>query len=281
MSAAKPPLPEWVRLLLLSPAEAVKWMQDRGLLAPTFSWQDLWQDEHSRMFTVAKMMRLDLLQVVYDAVSDAVEKGAPLRDFSKALTPILQEAGWWGKQTVVDPLTGEEVVAQLGSPKRLELIYDVNLRQSYAAGRFQRAQRSRAAVPFLLYRTMRDERVRATHRPWDNIALPVDHAWWDTHYPPNGWRCRCRARPATQSDLDELRDGGMEIKTEAPPIEYVEFTNRRTGAVERVPRGIDPGFAFNPGKVAASEKALDAAYQQKLAGIAEALRQAQERLDRG
>ena len=39
------------------------------------------------------------------------------------------------------------------------------------------------------------------------------------------------------------------MKTEPPPTTFVEFENKSTGQVERVPRGIDPGFAYNPGAV--------------------------------
>ena len=45
---------------------------------------------------------------------------------------------------------------------------------------------------FLLqYRTAHDERVRASHRVLDGITLPKSHPFWQTHYPPNGWGCRC------------------------------------------------------------------------------------------
>jgi len=43
------------------------------------------------------------------------------------------------------------------------------------------------------YETVGDDRVRPQHRAWDNITLPADHPWWQTHYPPNGWACRCTA----------------------------------------------------------------------------------------
>jgi hypothetical protein len=43
----------------------------------------------------------------------------------------------------------------------------------------------------LQYRTVGDELVRPEHVQYDNITLPANHSWWLTHYPPNGWRCRC------------------------------------------------------------------------------------------
>lgn len=44
---------------------------------------------------------------------------------------------------------------------------------------------------YLQYRTARDERVRASHRPLDRITLPADDPFWDEFFPPNGWNCRC------------------------------------------------------------------------------------------
>ncbi|GAD07595.1 phage head morphogenesis protein, SPP1 gp7 family [Porphyromonas crevioricanis] len=43
----------------------------------------------------------------------------------------------------------------------------------------------------LQYRTVGDSRVREEHRALDLVTLPTRHAFWETYYPPNGWRCRC------------------------------------------------------------------------------------------
>ena len=95
----------------------------------------------------------------------------------------------------------------------------------------------------------RDERVRHSHALWDGVALPVGHPWWNTHYPPNGWRCRCRAFAVSERDLARYEEDGVAVKRDAPPVVFTEFTNRSTGEVSKVPVGIDPGFAYNPGKV--------------------------------
>lgn len=268
------PLPPNMRLELLPPPEAVEAFKRRGLLTPSFSWQDIYGAEHGYQFTVAKMMRLDLLQLVYDQLQSVVDAGESLAQFERALTPKLQDAGWWGEQEVIDPTTGEPRVAQLGSPERLRLIYEVNLRQSYAAGRWERIERTKRVNPLIIYRTMRDERVRASHRAWDGLVLPVDHPFWRTHYPQNGWRCRCIAYGVNERGVERLERAGMRIQREAPPIEYVEFTNRRTGEVVSVPRGIDPGFEHNPGIRSARAKALQMSYASKLAGAAPPIAQA-------
>jgi SPP1 gp7 family putative phage head morphogenesis protein len=241
------PVPAGLRLGLVEPTDAIAAFQRRGLLQPSFAWQDVWQDEHARAFAVAGVQRLDVLQVFQAAVDDAIRSGTSLAEFRKTLIPQLTAKGFWGDVEVEDPATGERRISRF-NPRRLQLIYDVNMRQSFAAGRWARAQRSKARLPYLVYLTMQDERVRASHRRWNALVLPVDHPFWDTHYPPNGWMCRCYAYAIDDKGVERLRRAGVKIQTEAPAIDWITHVNPRTGEVAPVPRGIDPGFAYNPGK---------------------------------
>ena len=235
-----------IRLGAVRPEEAVGAFTERGLLQPTFRWQDVWQQEHARAFAVAGVARLDILQAFRDGIDEAVKTGLNPQDFRARMQTMLEARGFWGNVTIKDPATGQERTTRFDQA-RLQLIYDVNLRQSYAAGRWEAIQRNKKRMPYLVYRTMRDERVRASHKPWDGLALPVDHAFWQTHYPPNGWRCRCTAFAASEKDLQRMRDAGLPVKTEAPPDQWLDYTNPYTGEITPVPRGVDPGFAYNPG----------------------------------
>lgn len=232
----------------VKPEDAIAVFQQRRLLRPSFRWQEVWHEEHTRSFAVAGVMRLDILADIRGAVQKVVEEGGDLAAFSAELKGTLIRKGWWGNLEITDPATGELRKTRFNDA-RLRLIFDVNMRQSHAAGRWQRIQRGR--MPYIVYRTMRDERVRASHKPWDNVVLLKDHPWWDTHFPPCGWRCRCTAFATDEAGLAQLRrsaPAGSPVKTEPPPTTWVEFFNKSTGKVERVPRGIDPGFAYNPGK---------------------------------
>ncbi|WP_221048032.1 phage minor head protein [Methylogaea oryzae] len=217
-------------------------------MAVSFDWRDVYAEEHAAAFTVAKMARIDLLQTVQEHVTRAIQEGRSLKAFAADLRPILEKEGWWGRKTMADPATGAVREAQLGSPRRLEIIYDTNLRSAYSAGRWERFQRSKAVLPLLTYRTMRDSHVRWQHKAWDGVTLPQDDAWWNTHYPPNGWRCRCIAYAIDQAGAQELADAGRPIRYDAPPTTYKDWTNPRTGEVRKLPEGIDPGFDYNPGK---------------------------------
>jgi len=57
--------------------------------------------------------------------------------------------------------------------------------------------------PNLEYVTARDDRVRDSHAKLDGIIRPIDDKFWDTHYPPNGWRCRCSVRSSDAEPTPE------------------------------------------------------------------------------
>lgn len=225
------------------PAEAIRFFRDKGFEIG-FNWQDVFQEEHATRFTVAKVMRLDILADIRAELDRALAEGRTFRQFQQDLTPILQAKGWWGVQQVTDPATGRLVDAQLGSPRRLRIIFDTNMRSARAAGRWEKIQRLKDRRPFLRYSAVLDRRTRPLHRSWHGTILPVDHEWWNTHFPPNGWNCRCIAIQMSQFELDQQ---GLSV-TAVPPLNARPFTNRRTGEIVNVPRGIDPGFAFNIGQ---------------------------------
>lgn len=96
------------------PKEALAWFKAKKL-KPGFDYRDVWLEEHSAAFTVAKMTQLDLLSDVKALVTQALAEGQTFRDFQKVLEPLLVKRGWWGVREMDDPLTGETRVVQLGS----------------------------------------------------------------------------------------------------------------------------------------------------------------------
>lgn len=233
-----------IELKPLPPREAIDYFRSKGF-KPGFAWQDVWQTEHAKSFTVAKAMQLDVLEDLRGAVDRAIADGTTFDTFVKELEPTLKAKGWWGKQRMVDPLTGKERVVQLGSPRRLRTIFDVNLRTSYAAGRWDQIQRTKRLRPFLRYVAVQDRRTRPEHAAWHGTILPVDHEWWLSHYPPNGWLCRCTVRQLSARDVERL--GGV---SEVEPTETRPWVNKRTGEEVEVAEGVDPGWDYHVGRAA-------------------------------
>ncbi|OOZ41654.1 hypothetical protein BOW53_02960 [Solemya pervernicosa gill symbiont] len=229
------------------PKEALAYFRTKKL-KPGFDFRDVWREEHATAFTVAKAMETDILQALHAGVDEALEHGLTYQQFSTQLTPLLQKLGWWGKRVMDDPLTGEEKIVQLGSPRRLRTIYNANLRTARAAGQWQRAERTQKSHPYLLYQLGPSENHREEHVAWVGTILPIDHPWWDAHFPPNGWGCKCHVRQISKREHERLVASGNYL-TEPPKGGMRNWTNKRTGEVERVPVGIDPGWDTNPGKL--------------------------------
>ncbi len=78
--------------------------------------------------------------------------------------------------------------------------------------------------------------------------------------------------PDTGLPTGRLEKQMIPVKTQAPPIKYQPWTNKRTGETIQVPEGIDPGFDSNPGKTRLANMAKMLA--GKLEGAAPAVGQA-------
>lgn len=229
--------------LNVPPEEAIEHFRSKGYHTG-FDWRDTSAAQHVKSFTVAKAMEIDILEDIRSEVDDAIANGRTFGDFRDALEPTLARKGWWGKREMVDPETGESRIVQLGSPRRLRTIFDTNIRTAYAEGQWRRIERVAEARPYLRYSAVLDARTRPQHRAWHGLVLPWDHPFWETHFPPNGWRCRCSV---SQWSAEDLEEHGWQVSPD-PDIEVRPWRNRRTGRVHQVPAGIDPGWDHNVGK---------------------------------
>lgn len=227
-------------LFKTAPKEVVDYFDRRGSRA-TMRWDELSPREHALGFTAARTAGFDVVDDIKAATRAAVVDRIPWEEYRAQLEPVLRAKGWWGRKEFTDPRTGEISTAMLGSPGRLQLIYDANIRSAEAAGDWIRIQRVKDVLPYLEYMTSVSERKRPLHLSWVGTTLPVDDGWWATHYPPNGWRCKCRVRSRAAP-----RDGAS---TDRPKLDLRTVKNRTTGEKRQVPAGIDPGWEHNPGMV--------------------------------
>lgn len=224
------------------PQEAIDFFRQKGYRVG-FDHQDVWQQEHQAAFTVAKAMQLDLLTEIRGAVDAALADGTTFQAFKDALQPRLVARGWWGKQDMLDPVSGETRQVQLGSPRRLRVIFDTNLATAYSEGQAERIKGNISLFPFLLYDGLNSIHPREQHRPWDGMVLRADDPWWQSHMPVKAWGCKCTVVQLTRRMME--REGYKEGS--APPEELRQVVNKRTGEVMSVPKGVDPAFHYPPG----------------------------------
>lgn len=197
-------------------------------LVPTAKWDDLWQDQHNTGFMVAGATKADLLKDLGEAMRKAIEDGTSLEEFRRDFRRIVEDRGWHG-------WTGEDTAR--GRAWRTRVIYRTNMRTSYMAGRF--AQLTDGNFAFWIYRHGGSAEPRLHHLSWDGIALPPDHPFWTTHFPPNGWGCSCYVLGARSRD--GVRRRGGDPDKDLP--ENWRLLDGKTGA----PKGIDRGWAYAPG----------------------------------
>ena len=233
-------------VLDVPPHEAVRHFRAKGFHIG-HHWLDTDAATHLTSFTVAKAANLDLLRDIRAAVDRALAEGVSYEDFRAELQPLLERRGWWGRREMRDPRTGETREVQLGSSRRLRTIFRTNLATAYARGKWERIERTAEDLPFLRYVAVLDERTRPDHSAWHGVILPVTDEWWRTHYPPNGWGCRCVVE---QLDADDIERRGYEVLPTRPAYEGQTraWHNERTGEDVRVPVGVDPGWDHNVGR---------------------------------
>lgn len=209
------------------------------LRIPSERWDDVRGDINAKGFAVAGATQADLIKELHDSIIEMIESGGSITDFRRQFDDIVQRNGWTYK-------------GKRGW--RTRVIYDTNLRSAHMAGRWSQMQETKAQRPYLEYLTVGDSAVRPEHRVWHRVILHIDDPFWETHYPPNGWGCRCTVR--TLSDRDMQRRG---LRLSRPPrIVSTERVNAATGEVYGdVPAGIDVGWDYNVGKAwLGPEKAL-------------------------
>lgn len=189
-----------------------------GHLIPTEKWTDVWKSAHDTGFMVAGAAKAELLADFAVAVDRAISEGKSLQAFRKDFDNIVDKHGW--------SYRGEY-------NWRTRTIYRTNMATSYAAGRL--AQLNDGGFTHWMYRHS-DSVVspRPLHVSWNKLALPADDPWWNSHYPPNGWGCKCYVVGVSRAAGERI--GG---RFEPAQDDGVEPDGR--------PKGIDKGWDYQPG----------------------------------
>lgn len=221
---------EVIRGIGLAPSDAIRFFRKK-INMPSKRWGELEAQAHGTQFAVAGATSKALLDDFRVAINKALVDGTTLAEFRKDFDTIVKRHGW----------------AYNGTPGwRSAIIYETNLTSAYAAGRYKQMTTPEALdiFPYWRYRHHACAHPRPQHVAWDGMVLRADDPWWNTHYPPNGWRCHCTVEPVSRRDLKRYNW----TVSEAPPLNEKPWRNPATGKTVMVPDGIDPGFQSNPGR---------------------------------
>ena len=185
--------------------EAIEYAESLGVVLPDAYYGALLAVQRGQAVSIAGLASLEQIKFVIDLVTKALKDGSTFKEF---------------QQRVASNDLG------VALPKdRLDNIFRTNMQVSYNKGRWDQQARVAHSRPYLMYDAINDSRTRPTHLAMDNTVLPRDHPFWNTHYTPCGYRCRCTV------------------------ISLTEAQARKRGLTEVVPDAEpDEGWDFNPGK---------------------------------
>lgn len=220
------------------------------LRVPTERWDDIQRSAHDRAFMVAGAAKADLLKDLHDAVVQRATDGKGLKAFQKDFKAIVAKHGWTG-------WTGEG--SKEGVAWRTKVIYQTNMAQSYAAGRYRQMTDPEYVRLRPYWRYIHREGVRhprPQHLAWHGLTLPHDHPFWQSHYPPNGWGCGCRVAPVSKAEGERSRNAGL-----GEPPDGWDAIDPKTEA----PVGIDKGFDYAAG--AGTRKSMQSFIDSKLINL--------------
>lgn len=120
----------------------------------------------------------------------------------------------------------------------LKAEFETTVGMAQSADQWIDVQRDEKTLPLLKYVTAGDDRVRPEHAAWDGIVKPVNDPFWDTHNPPNGYRCRCITIQLEEGEEDVTNLG-----------KHLEKVKKETDGKITTLANDDSLFAINPGKV--------------------------------
>jgi SPP1 gp7 family putative phage head morphogenesis protein len=223
--------------------EAIDSFQGK-LRLPTRHYTDIMEAEHARAFVVAGAQQDSLLEGFQEAINKALTQGTTLAEFRRDFDRLVQAHGWSHNGT---------------AGWRSRVIFETNLHTSYMTGKWEQMQRVKDVRPYARYVAVRDRRTRPEHAAWNGLIVALDDPWWDTHWPPNGWGCRCSTQSLSERDV--AREGWT-VSTPPPDDPYTVQLKGPDGPVSvQTVAGVDPGWAYNPGKASSGVRYTDAAKQ--------------------
>lgn len=221
--------------------EAVSFFLNKRPL-PSNRWSDLQRNEHDHAFVVAGMTNMSMVEDMQKLVAKQLRDGISYNEFKAHFKDFVQHTGWLEGKS-------DKYIAW-----RSKLIFETNLSMSYAAGREIQAREPayKKAFPYREYRHSGAENYRPEHKAWDKKVLRADDPFWKTHTPPNGWHCKCTWLPVSERELKRMGKTGpdkspIDALRESGKPTTRPWMNPRTGNVEDVPVGVDPGFNYRPG----------------------------------
>lgn len=127
-------------------------------------------------FTIAGVSDVGLIERIQKALGDTMANGGTVEDFRSEVNKLTSDAG-----------------AQQIADLHVNTVFQTNVQKAYQNGRFEQLRDPAVvvALPYWVYSTAGDARVRPAHAALEGFTAKQDDPVWRRIYPPCGYNCRC------------------------------------------------------------------------------------------
>ena len=198
--------------------EAIAFFSQK-LAIPTENSRQIIGEAQDWAFTIAGVEKAEVLNAVIQLIDSILQGNVTGVDtfdiFTKRFNELMVSSGY-----------GEQ------NPWRTRLVYKMNTRTAYNAGRFRTQTNSENARrrPYLQYNHNHPLVARPHHEAIDKMIWRADDPIWQFIYPLNGYGCNCSVTSLSERDME--REG---LSVSPPITERVTIRDRLTGASLSVP----------------------------------------------
>ena len=158
-----------------------------------------------RSFTVAGIMRDQMLRTLQNELVASIQAGDDLRRFKDRIRPRLKQAGFMAQ--VGKLKTGQRAL----NASHVETVFRTNVLNTYNTGRYisQTSPSVMAAFPVWEFRALRPTKPedRQTHFAANGKMLMANDPFWGRAYPPYGYNCRCRVVARSRKAISKVIPG--------------------------------------------------------------------------
>lgn len=189
--------------LTLAPTEAIAYFESLDFRVSRDAL-DAYNAARHQAFTVAGIAELDLVGDIKKGIEKALRDGTTFKTFQDGIDEFISKRGWKKTETAAVVDSDGAVVANDLAPYRLETIFRTNLQTAYMAGKYKQLQEDVEFAPYWQYIAVMDDRTRPSHAASHLMVFRHDDPFWDSHYPPCDYNCRCTVRSLRPRDLDRF-----------------------------------------------------------------------------
>ncbi len=194
--------------------QAIAYALSRNVVLPDDYYERMTPIQRQQSVSIAGLAQTEQIKHVMSLVNEQLIDGGTFADFQKAVA------------------NGD---IDINLPKhRLDNIFRTNVQGAYGRGRWYQQQENKAERPYLMRDGINDSRQRPEHRALDGIIKHIDDPFWQVHYAPDSYRCRCVMRSLTTEQAEakgittdvSLPDAPSDSDFVGTPAAYTDNMNK-------------------------------------------------------